>query len=211
MFWKIFVHVSRLEDAMRLLRTEKYTEAANIFRDTLQFDPSSNDKIVLLYAQAMSLLASKSLNNVKEGYAVLREMDNEATRQILPAIVYGLAKYELTLNETSPQNLSKILKTSMVEVMTCTCKSKLEDFFPELNPSEAEKMLEKLKVLRPQILATCRYDDCQKIYLDKFGQSILKWKAEICQDDLNFKGFYRLTCTEKCHIDFHPWCWKHKR
>ena len=147
---------SRLEKALRLLRTEKFTEAANIFRDTLQFDPSNDDKIVLLYAQAMSLLASKSLENVKEGHALLREMDSDSLRQQLPAIVYGLAKYELALNETDPQYLHQSLNVSEAEGISGTCKSKLEDFFIELKTTEAVKMLEKLKVYRPQILATCR-------------------------------------------------------
>jgi len=200
---------SRLEKALRLLRTDKFTEAANIFRDTLQFDPSNDDKIVLLYAQAMSLLASKSLENVKEGHALLREMDSDSLRQQLPAIVYGLAKYELALNETDPQYLHQSLNVSEAEGISGTCKSKLEDFFIELKTTEAVKMLEKLKVYRPQILATCRYEECQK--LSQGRQSILQWKGEICLQDLDFKGYYHLTCTEKCRIDFHPWCWKHKK
>ena len=54
-----------------------------------------------------------------------------------------------------------------------------------------------------------RYEECQK--LSQARQSILQWKAEICLQDLDFKGYYYLTCTEKCRIDFHPWCWKHKK
>ena len=30
-------------------------------------------------------------------------------------------------------------------------------------------------------------------------------------EDVDFKGFTRLTCTDKCVIDFHPPCWKHKK
>ena len=108
------------------------------------------------YTQAMSLLASKSLENVREGYALLREMDSDSTRQQLPAIVYGLARYELAINETDPQFLHQSLNVSEAEGISGTCKGKLEDFFTELKTTEAVKMLEKLRVYRPQILATCR-------------------------------------------------------
>ena len=106
----------------------------------------------------MSLLASKSLENVREGYALLREMDSDSTRQQLPAIVYGLARYELAINETDPQFLHQSLNVSEAEAegISGTCKGKLEDFFTELKTTEAVKMLEKLRVYRPQILATCR-------------------------------------------------------
>ena len=30
-------------------------------------------------------------------------------------------------------------------------------------------------------------------------------------DDVDYKGFTRMTCTDRCVIDFHPWCWKHKK
>ena len=59
------------------------------------------------------------------------------------------------------------------------------------------------------LFLTFRYEECQKLYQGR--QSVLQWKAEICLQDLDFKGYYHLTCTEKCRIDFHPWCWKHKK
>ena len=45
-----------------------------------------------------------------------------------------------------------------------TCQTKLEEFFPELKEGQAINMLQKLKSDRPEILATCRYDDCQKCH-----------------------------------------------
>ena len=72
-------------------------------------------------------------------------------------------------------------------------------------------MLEKLKTDRPEILATCRYECCQKRHEERHNNSILQWKATICQQDIDYKGYYSLICTEKCCIDFHPWCWQHKK
>ena len=87
----------------------------------------------------------------------------------------------------------------------------MQDFFPELNEEKAANMLEKLKTDRPEILATCRYECCQKLHEGRYNNSILQWKAAICQQDINFKGYYSLICTEKCCIDFHPWCWQDKK
>ena len=46
---------------------------------------------------------------------------------------------------------------------------------------------------------------------DKSAKGILKWKSSIRIGDVDFKGFTRMTCTDKCFIEFHPRCWKHKK
>ena len=50
----------------------------------------------------------------------------------------------------------------------------------------------------------------RKIF-DKSEKGALNWKSTIKIEDINYKGFTRLNCTDKCIIDFHPWCWKHKK
>merc|ERR1712083_38197 len=60
-----------------------------------------------------------------------------------------------------------------------------------------------------ETLATCRYSECQRLHKER--HSTLKWKPTICKEDLDFSGYYTLTCTKKCHVDFHPWCWKNKK
>merc|ERR1712223_301970 len=127
--------------------------------------------------------------------------------QLLPAVIYGLAKYEVALN-LEPRYLSgDAINVAKARNVISACQNKLADFFKELVSDEAVSLLEKLKADRPQVLATCRYDECHKLH----RRSILQFKSAICQQDLDFKGFYTLHCTEKCKIDFHPWCWKHKK
>ena len=46
---------------------------------------------------------------------------------------------------------------------------------------------------------------------DRSEKGILKWASDIRILDINYKGFTRLKCKEKCEVDFHPWCWKHKK
>ena len=46
---------------------------------------------------------------------------------------------------------------------------------------------------------------------DRSEKGILGWKQTIKIDDVDYKGFTRMTCTDRCVIDFHPWCWKHKK
>ena len=224
---------TRLNTALKLWRTKNFTEAAKAFREAIpvttelgqhQKTCSKDDKRVLLYAYAMSNLASKSLENVKEGYELLQELRsddlvgqrragaNGTEHEHFPAIVYGLTKYELALNKKTEieKYMSECKYLVLIDGVSGICKSKLEEYFPELRALEVGGMLKNLKSKnRPKILGTCRYEECQKLH--KNNQSILEWKAEICLEDLDFKGFYRLACTEKCHIDFHSWCWKHKK
>jgi len=46
---------------------------------------------------------------------------------------------------------------------------------------------------------------------EKSEHGILNWKSIITNEDIDYKGFTQLKCTDKCIVDFHPWCWKHKK
>ena len=65
--------------------------------------------VVLSYARAMSLPASKSLENIREGFGILRDSEKEADGQVRSAIIYGLAKYEVAINESEPKYLCQSL------------------------------------------------------------------------------------------------------
>ena len=79
-------------------------------------------------------------------------------------------------------------------------KTELSEIFPELNESKAKELLQKEVDFKPEILATCRYEDCQNIHDKSDKSSVLLWKPQICCTDLDYKGFYTTDCTEKCHI-----------
>ena len=65
--------------------------------------------VVLSYARAMSFLASISLENIREGFGLLRDVEKDADGQVRSAIIYGLAKYEVAINETEPKYLCQSL------------------------------------------------------------------------------------------------------
>ena len=90
-------------------------------------------------------------------------------------------------------------------------KDELSKIFPELEETKAKDLLQKEVDFKPEVLATCRYKECQIVHDKSDKSSVMKWKAQICVQDLDYKGFYTTDCTEKCHIDFHPWCWKCKK
>ena len=46
---------------------------------------------------------------------------------------------------------------------------------------------------------------------EKSERGILNWKSTIKLEDIYYKGFTQLKCTDKCIVDFHPWCWKDKK
>ena len=208
-----------LDKTLRHLRAEKFNEAAKSLRDAQAFISTPFETSIVAYAQSMALLNSKSLESVKEGHQILKEayeLNSTCLNipNVLPAMIYGLAKFEVALHEAQPTFLSQSLKKSADFVSDkATCQKKLGQYFPELiDASEVVRMLEKLNEAKPEILATCRYKDCQKLHLANTNKcGILPWTSTICRQDLDYKGYYTLICTEKCRIDFHFWCWKCKK
>ena len=57
----------------------------------------------------MSLLASKSLDNIKEGYILLGDLESDKVGPLRSAIIYGLAKYEVAINVAEPKYLNQFL------------------------------------------------------------------------------------------------------
>lgn len=208
---------SKHELALRHLRASAFTKAVEIYREALEFTSTFDERCLVQYAYAMSLLASKSLDNVKEGQNVLRELYGrngaDHWQRKFPAIFYGLAKYEIAVNDSKQEFLNFNLEPIDNKEEDINEKQKeLAKVFPELSNSEAAvKMLEDLKSEKHEVLATCRYEDCQKIHPK---DSVVNWKKEICKEDLDYKGFYTVICKQPsrpCKIDFHFSCWKHKK
>ena len=40
---------------------------------------------------------------------------------------------------------------------------------------------------------------------------LLKWRRNIHKTDVGYKGYFRLTCVDRCRIEFHPWCWRNQK
>lgn len=206
---------SKHELALRHLRAEAYTKAAETFRDALEFTNLFDERCLVQYAYAMSLLASKTLENIKEGQNVLRELYSRNVvdywQKRFPAIFYGLAKYEIAVKNPNQEFLNYSLEPAEDKDEEISEQQKeLAKVFPELN-ADVGQMLEDLKSEKHEVLAICRYEDCQKIHPK---DSVVHWKKEITKEDLDYKGFYSIICKQPsrpCKIDFHASCWKHKK
>ena len=200
------------ENAIRHYRAEKFFDASKCCHDAIRYTLTEAERVVVRYCQAMALLASKSLDNVKEGHALLKELYEKRSlnwEKQFPAIFVGLAQYENAVN-SKPQFVD-IDEESAFNALSYPRKKELIEVFPELDESQAKSMLQKCVDFKPEILATCRYEDCEKVHKKQDKSQVLQWKSNICGQDLDYKGFYTTECTEKCHVDFHPWCWKNKK
>ena len=199
-------------NTIRHYRAGKFFDAANCCRDAIKYTLTEAERCVVRYCQAMSLLASKSLDNVKEGHSLLKELYEKRGlnwEKQFPAIFIGLAKYENAVN-AKPQFVD--IDEETFEDLQYPRKKDLLEVFPELDENQAKNILQKCVDFKPEILATCRFQDCEKVHKKQVDKSqVLHWKQTICVQDLDYKGFYTTECTEKCHVDFHPWCWKSKK
>lgn len=106
---------TQLQNGIRSLRANNYPEAASSFREALGHAETAQEKVVVQYCLSMALLDSKRLENVKEGQSILRELfqSNMVEWEVeFPAIIYGMARYELAVNEPDHKFLSYSLKVS---------------------------------------------------------------------------------------------------
>jgi hypothetical protein len=88
------------------MRSKNFGQAASVLRDALPLTNNNEmEKCVVTYCQAMALLESASLDNVKEGQTALKELYQSNLVDWIrefPAVHYGLAKYEFAVNEKLP-------------------------------------------------------------------------------------------------------------
>ena len=88
----------------------------------------------------MSLLASKSLDNVKEGHSLLKELYEKRGlnwEKQFPAIFIGLAKYENAVN-AKPQFVD--IDEETFEDLQYPRKKDLLEVFPELDENQAKNI-----------------------------------------------------------------------
>lgn len=204
---------NKFEMGMRHFRAAQFSMAASAFGEALEFVSQSEEKWITSYLISMAFLATKSLPDVKEGHRILNEMYETKQKdewvQEFPAIFYGLAKYELAINEAEPKFLDVDLKNLDVSLPPEMEDRKVKEILVELDYKNLPPLLQKLKFDKPEVLATCKYDQCEKLHQNK--NSILNWKPTICRQDLDYNGFVTFWCTEGCRIDFHSYCWKQKK
>ncbi len=209
----------KIGNAVRAMRSGKAGVAAKNISEALEVLDKSDDesRIILLYAQAMALLYSKALDNVKDGLELLERLHNAHSdawfKKNFPAVFFALASYkEIMRQPYSSKYFDRYENSSLKNINPHPVSDILSEVFPGLkNLPVAMDDLQWIWQHPPTPLATCRHEDCQSVHEKSERAKLLQWKATIHERDLDYKGFTRLSCTEKCDIDFHPWCWKNQK
>nr|XP_054760761.1 E3 ubiquitin-protein ligase TTC3-like [Lytechinus pictus] len=158
------------------------------------------DYIVFLYAQATAYLRSGIPSEINEALARFENIGKEfpSMRNGLP--FYGLATSLYKLNRFH-EALDPIEKSLFIATHFEHTIHTWPGTSTNIEETEKGKLETALKELEhwckhpPSPDATCRYVDCTT-------------KREMYLSDLDFKGYIKVKCSERCYIDYHINCWK---
>ena len=181
-----------------------YADALKTSRERKVLTP--RETAVLLYALARANVDHGEFNALLEGVEHLESIKtdfNDAT--FPPALLFhGMALAQCKQNNFADalvpiENGLKALERCP-QLATC--------FWPGtetvIEESRAEVLASRFRVMRstcvnpPRPDAVCRYSECRA-------------RVQIYHSDLDFKGYIHVTCTEHCHIEYHPSCWRRVR
>ena len=184
-----------LEEAAQALLTSNFVLASEVFKNGIIVAQNAVEKANIKYLEAMCLLMTKTLNDVKIGFAVmqsLREFQSQLWFQDnFPAMFYGYAKYHKVMKvKFDPSYFSVTTKVgNTVPNWPLGQDEVFREIFPESqNFSNAMKELEQEWQADRSPLATCRYQDCKRIHEKLEQSSLLQWSATIFPDDCDYKG-----------------------
>ena len=89
------------------------------------------------------------------------------------------------------------------------------EVFKEANPENISLVMEELNQMMSEAKtdpkAVCRYEKCRDCFDKQAWSGLLFWSNFIRIKDVDYKGYYRLTCQDRCKIEFHPHCWKEQK
>ena len=89
------------------------------------------------------------------------------------------------------------------------------EVFKEANPENISLVIEELNQMMSEAKtdpkAVCRYENCKDCFDKQAWSGLLFWSNFIRTKDVDYKGYYRLTCQDRCKIEFHPYCWKEQK
>ena len=89
------------------------------------------------------------------------------------------------------------------------------EVFKEANPENISLVMEELNQMMSEAKtdpkAVCRYEKCRDCFDKQAWSGLLFWSNFIRIKDVDYKGYYKLTCQDRCKIEFHPHCWKEQK
>ena len=206
--------VTILKRAIIAFKAQKYDIATRYFKIADgEFTAKHNKDAALLtkYAIAKTFLSRDGdTKNPEEIIDMMRAITTlKEGRSFAPALLEQSKLYyenKMLAEAESLLHTSTLIVRSKGYVAT-NYTAELCSILPELDPVELEHRLDEYRDIlhrHPKPLAICRFERC--IHLPPHNTN--PPRREMFSDDIGFKCFYELVCTEKCSVTLHQVCWK---
>ncbi|XP_030834665.1 uncharacterized protein LOC585630 [Strongylocentrotus purpuratus] len=180
----------------------QYDRAAELLKATKKehYGMHEADYLVFLYAQATAYLKSGIPLEINEALSRFESITKDFPNMRNGLPFYGLATALFKLNRFT-EALDPIEKSLFITTRFDQTIHTWPGTSTNIEETEEGKLEAALKELQrwcknpPSADATCRYMECTS-------------KREMYFSDLDFKGYIKVQCSERCYIDYHINCWK---
>ena len=132
-------------------------------------------------------------------------------RSSFPLLISLMNKYEIALRKP----ISVQFHAKKKDLPKWPFLEMFEEVFKEAHADNISLVMEELNQMiseaKMEPTAVCRYERCGHCFDKQAWSGLLSWSSFIREKDVDYKGFYRLTCQDHCKIEFHPHCWKEQK
>ncbi|KAK1800424.1 hypothetical protein P4O66_005652, partial [Electrophorus voltai] len=163
---------------------------------------SELDRALLIYGYATAMIEIGQPEELGEAQRQFEKLSFSEDRKFQSLVLYGMGKVFLKENRFS-KALEKFSNALLMVQRQITCgkltwpttKVTVEETRPEYLKQLLESSVEMCK-FPPKPDAICRHQYC-------LGHTV-----QIYFTDPDFKGFIRMSCCQRCKVEFHISCWK---
>ncbi|XP_035391281.1 E3 ubiquitin-protein ligase TTC3 isoform X2 [Electrophorus electricus] len=163
---------------------------------------SELDRALLIYGYATAMIEIGQPEELGEAQRQFEKLSFSEDRKFQSLVLYGMGKVFLKENRFS-KALEKFSNALLMVQRQITCgkltwpttKVTVEETRPEYLKKLLESSVEMCK-FPPKPDAICRHQYC-------LGHTV-----QIYFTDPDFKGFIRMSCCQRCKVEFHISCWK---
>ena len=132
-------------------------------------------------------------------------------KQSFPLLISLMNRYELALRKP----ISNQFHSKKRDLPKWPLYDTFVTVFKEANPENINMIFDELQHISEEAKddpnAICRHDNCKECFDKHAWSGLLSWSTFIRLNDIDYKGYYQITCQDQCKIEFHPYCWKDKK
>ncbi|XP_071490474.1 uncharacterized protein [Diadema antillarum] len=200
---------TNLKEGSAALLSGKNRQAISLYEKAMNLLTASGKKyggmhepdyILFLYAHAQVLLGSNIPSEVLEGLEKLEKIVADFPAVRIGLVFYGLAEANYKLNRFS-EALDAVEKgTFIIDHFNQSIQT-----WPGTNTNIKETEKGRLNAALAELRNSCKYPPRPDAHC-RYPECTIK--REIYLSDLDFKGYIKVRCSERCQLEYHTACWK---